>query len=424
MSLLVSGLNYSTAPIAVRERISFSAEQMDYALCELRGQYGIAEIAILSTCNRVELYCALDPAGNPAPWKWLCEYHKLDVAEMEPWFYHHADSSAVRHILRVASGLDSLVLGETQILGQIKQAWQSAARAGGTGILLNRLFQHSFRVAKYVRSATAISTNPVSVAYAAVCLGQRIFDRLDRKTILLIGAGEMTGLAARHFHEQGMRRMIFANRTLENAQRMAVQFSGRAIPMALIPEYLAQVDIVYSCTASPLPILGKGVLEQVIRERRHCPMLLLDMAVPRDIEPQVQDMEDVYLYTVDDLQDIVQDNIRDRQQAAVEAGRIIDVQVDQFMYWVRSLDAVACIKMLRTQVDSLKQEVIDHGMRRLRAGAVPEQVLEDAIRSMGSKLVHGPCVNLRAASMEGRDELIDVACELFSLPDERVERKD
>ena len=415
MSILVSGLDFNTAPVALREQVGFNAEQIATLLPLLQQQASISEVVILSTCNRVEVYYARDSVSSASPWQWLCEYHHLDQNQFEPVLYHHSSADAVRHIMQVACGLGSLVLGETQILGQVKQAWQYAVNAGSTGILLNRLFQQSFRVAKTVRSTTAISHSPVSVAFAAVRLAQRIFSEEEQLAVMLIGAGEMNTLAARHFREQGVKQMIFANRTLEYAQHLAAPFSGAVIPFSAIPEYLPQVDVVFSCTGSQLPVLGKGAFESALRQRRRRPMLLLDIAVPRDIEPEVQQLEDIYLYTIDDLQEMVQENIQNRQQAAIEARRIIDDAVIQFIHWLQSLDAVTTIKALRQHAADLQQQVAVAALARLQKGAVPEQVIQDALRNLTSKLLHNPCVNLRAASMEGRTELIEMVQELFAL---------
>ncbi|WP_455202667.1 glutamyl-tRNA reductase, partial [Kaarinaea lacus] len=340
MSILAFGINHKTAPVDIRERVAFEPGEICHALKDLVSQPAINEAAIISTCNRTELYCGLEKNDLAMIVNWLRKYHELGERDIQPYVYAHPDHDAVRHLLRVASGLDSMVLGEPQILGQMKDAYSAANEAGTLGGLLDRLFQHTFAVAKQVRTDTQIGASPVSVAFAAVSLSKQIFSELSNHTALLIGAGETIELAARHLHESGIGRMIIANRTIERAHNLAAEFNAYAISLPDIPGHLAEADIVISSTASPLPILGKGSVESALKVRKHRPILMIDIAVPRDIESEVGDLDDVYLYTVDDMQEIIQEGLRSRQEAAEQAEEIIDTQVSHFMNWLQSLGAV------------------------------------------------------------------------------------
>ena len=415
MSLLAIGINHTTAPLALRERITIGNEHIPVALSQLRGTRGVQEAAILSTCNRTEIYCSLERDFIQQPSRWLSDFHGLHPEQLQPYLYRHPDANAVKHLLRVASGLDSMVLGEPQVLGQIKNAYQSAIQAGSIGKLLSRLFQHSFRVAKQIRSSTAIGAHPVSIAYAAVRLSRQIFGNLNRQTALLIGAGETIELAARHLYDNGLQRMIIANRSLERSQKLASQYSAYAISLSDIPTHLAEADIVISSTASQLPILGKGAIEQAIKRRKHRPMFLVDIAVPRDIEPEAGELEDVYLYTVDDLKDVIQENMRNRRQAAMQAEEIIDTQVTHFMDWLSSLDAVSTIRALRDHAYSIQDEVLNSAQQKLRSGADPEKILQEVTRTLTNKLIHLPSTQLRAACAEDRDDLLSAVQELYNL---------
>lgn len=422
MSLLAFGVNHNTAPVELRERISFGADTVDNALSELTDERGIDEAAILSTCNRTEVYCSLEADRSQLPILWFSDFHGLKQDQLRPFLYQHPDAGAVKHVLRVASGLDSMVLGEPQVLGQLKQAYQTALGAGSIGKLLSRLFQHSFRVAKQIRSSTMIGTHPVSVAFAAVRLAQQIFGNLSGQTVLLIGAGDTIELAARHLHENGLRRMLIANRTLERSQHLAAEYSAFAMTLGDIPKHIAEADIIISSTASQLPILGKGAIERAIRERKHRPMFLVDIAVPRDIEPEAGELEDVYLYTVDDLKEVIRDNLRSRQQAARQAEEIIDTQVTHFMDWLNSLDAVSTIRAMRDQADVIHQDVLRNAQRKLDAGADPQLVLQEVTRTLTNKLLHSPSSQLRTAGMEGRSDLLSAAQEIFNLESELKSR--
>jgi len=344
MTILAVGLNHKTAPVDIRERISFGPDILVAALRNLTDTPGIAEGIILSTCNRTEIYCVLDGSQQASVGTWLGEFHGLEPERVDPYLYTHIDKNAVAHLLQVASGLDSMVLGEPQILGQVKSAFQSACAAGTVGKLLGRLFQHTFSVAKQVRTDTAIGNSPVSVAFAAVSLARQIFSNLQDQTALLVGAGETVELAARHLHQHGVGHIIVANRTVERAHGLAVQFGGYAIALTELANHLAEADILISSTASPLPVLGKGTVERALKVRKHRPIFMVDIAVPRDIEPEVGDLDDIYLYTVDDLQSVVEEGQRSRREAAEAAREIIDLHTGEFLAWLRSLDAVDLIQ--------------------------------------------------------------------------------
>ncbi len=421
MSLLAFGINHKTAPVDIRERVAFAPGNLIDALKDLVTNARIQEAAIVSTCNRTELYCdsgqhtAQDQRDNAIIVDWFREYHKLEKRDIEPYIFLHPDQEAVRHMLRVASGLDSLVLGEPQILGQIKDAYATATEAGTMGGQLDRLFQHTFSVAKQVRTDTAIGASAVSVAFAAVSLSKQIFDAFDKRTALLIGAGETVELAARHLHQSGIGRMIIANRTVENAHTLAQEVGAYAISLPEITQHLAEADIVISSTASPLPILGKGSVESALKKRKHRPMLMVDIAVPRDIEPEVSDLNDVYLYTVDDLQDIIQEGLRSRQEAAQQAEEIIDTEVSHFMHWLRSLDAVSTIRAMREDAQSQRDIELERAMRLLQSGKDAEQVITEMANRLTNKLIHTPSVQLKKAGYDAREEIFDAARELYGL---------
>jgi glutamyl-tRNA reductase len=415
MSLFALGINHKTAPVQIRERVVFAPEQVPAALHDLRANPTVAEAAILSTCNRTELYWGAGKDDTDEVVAWFQRYHRLDAGDMQPYLYVLPDQEAVRHILRVASGLDSMILGEPQILGQMKSAYTLASRAGTVGMQLGRLFQHTFAVAKQVRTDTAIGASPVSVAFAAVSLARRIFGDLTRHTALLIGAGETVELAARHLHASGIGRIIVANRTVEKAHLLASEFSGYAIALSEIPAHLAEADIVVSSTASPLPILGKGTVERALKKRKHRPIFMVDIAVPRDIEPEVGELDDVYLYSVDDLTEVIEENLQSRKQAAAQAEEIIETQVAHFMGWLRSLGAIDSIRAVREQGERLRDQELERARRMLERGASPEQVLHQLARGLTNKLLHAPSAVMRRAGFEGREDLLEAALELFDI---------
>ncbi|HLT01547.1 MAG TPA: glutamyl-tRNA reductase [Geminicoccaceae bacterium] len=417
MHLLAFGLNHTTAPLAVRERAAFTNDRLESAVRDLAANDGVREATILSTCNRTEIYCRLATRDSSLVGRWICRYSGLSSEEIGKAIYGYPGERAVKHAFRVASGLDSMVLGEPQILGQMKDAFAIAHRAGATGKILNRLFQHTFSVAKQVRTDTSVGANAVSVAYAAVDLARRIFSSLSEQTVLLIGAGETIELVARHLLEHGVGRIIVANRSIERAETLAQQIFSEAISLAEIPARLHEADIVVASTASTLPILGKGAVERAVRKRRRKPMFMVDLAVPRDIEPEVAELRDVYLYTVDDLAQVVQGNINARREAAVEAEKIIDLQVVRFMRWMNSLDSVPTIREFRQGVDAIREHELQAARRRLAAGADPGEVIERLAWNLGRKFSHAPSQALRRADETGNAQMIQAMRALFGLTD-------
>jgi glutamyl-tRNA reductase len=417
MALITLGLNHKTAPIGIRERLTFGPDIIVAALRSLSEQPGIDEAVILSTCNRTELYCAHTRSSREDICAWLGGFHGLEQETISPFLYSHQDQECVRHLLKVASGLDSMVLGEPQILGQVKQAFQTANDTSSTGKFLGRLFQHTFSVAKQVRTDTAIGHSPVSVAFAAVSLARQIFSDLSQQTALLIGAGETIELAARHLHQHGIGRIIVANRTLEKAHQLAGQFDGFAIGLTEIPNHLAEADIVISSTASPLPVVGKGTVESALKKRKHQPIFMVDIAVPRDIESEVSELNDVYLYTVDDLQEVIQENLRSRQEAAEQAVEIVDLHVDEFMGWLRSLDAVGMIQDYRRQAERMRDEVLERALKQMQSGKSPEESLRFLAHTLTNKLLHTPSTQIRQAGFEGQSEILEAANTLFQISD-------
>ncbi|WP_342245244.1 glutamyl-tRNA reductase [Pseudomonas sp. OTU5201] len=415
MAFIALGINHKTASVDVRERVAFTPEQLVEALQQLCRITPSREAAILSTCNRSELYLEQDHPSTDEVLAWLAGYHNLSLEELRACAYVHQDDAAVRHMMRVASGLDSMVLGEPQILGQMKSAYAVAREAGTVGPLLGRLFQATFSTAKTVRTDTAIGENPVSVAFAAVSLAKQIFSDLHRSQALLIGAGETITLVARHLHEQGVKRIVVANRTLERASILAEEFGAHAVLLADMPQELVNSDIVISSTASQLPILGKGAVERALKQRRHKPIFMVDIAVPRDIEPEVGELDDVYLYTVDDLHDVVAENLKSRQGAAQAAEELVGAGVEDFMQRLRELAAVDVLRAYRQQAERLRDEEVTKAQRMLQNGTSAEEVLALLARGLTNKLLHAPSVQLKKLSADGRFDALAVAQELFAL---------
>jgi len=415
MAIITLGLNHNTAPISVRERLAFPAERVIHALHTLNRLPGVEESAILSTCNRTELYCGVSIEGRDRLIDWIAHEQRLDPSDFQPYLYTHRDTATIRHMFRVASGLDSMVLGEPQILGQMKTAFQAATEAGTLGKTLSKLFQHTFSAAKKVRTDTAIGSSPVSVAFAAVRLAKRIFEDLSQQTAILIGAGETIELTARHLTENRLGELIIANRTYDRAHTLAQQFNGFAISLAELPKHLSRADIIVSSTASQLPILGKGSVESAIKARKHKPMFMVDLAVPRDIEPEVEQLRDVYLYTVDDLRNTVEENLRSRQEAAKQAEEIIDVEVAHFLNWLRAQGATRTIRDLRTHAQLIRDEALEKARQSLKSGRSPEEALDLLAHLLTNKLTHTPSTQLKQAGINERHDLIAAARELYQL---------
>jgi len=413
MALIALGLNHLTAPLEFRERVAFAPDDTASALASLTAEPGVREAAILSTCNRTELYCNVEPGNEAAPGEWLQRHHELTRERLGEFLYRHTDADAVRHLFRVATGLESMVLGEPQILGQVKDAYSFARDAQTLRAPLERLFQNTFAVAKRVRSDTRIGANPVSVAFTAVRLAERVFADLGQACVLLIGAGETIELAARHLTEARVRRLIVANRTLENAQALASRFGGYAITLADLPRHLAEADVVLSSTASREPILERNTVAAAIAERRRKPMFLVDIAVPRDIDPAVANIEDVFLYTIDDLREVIDENLRGRREAARDAEAMIELSVEHFMGWWRALDLHNPIADLRRSAQANRDEVLAKAQSMLARGRPADEVLAFLADTLTNKLLHAPSANLRAAALRGDAELLRAASRLF-----------
>ena len=415
MPLVAIGLNHHTAPVEVRERITFAPERMADALGELRTQLAVSEATIVSTCNRTEIYCGMDTHQTGHVVEWLRDFHEAPSDTFSPYLFTRVDQAVVQHLMRVCSGLDSLILGEPQILGQIKSAYREAGEHGTVGKHLSMLFQSAFNVAKQVRTDTAVGASPVSVAFAAVSLAKQIFGELDDHTALLIGAGETIELTLQHLQSSGIGQVIIANRTLARAEALAAQCAGEAATLADIPALLHRADITISSTASQLPILGKGAVEQALKARRHRPMAMIDIAVPRDIEPQVSNLSDVFLYTVDDLSEIIDRGMQARRQAAEKAEHIIEHQATDFMRKLRGMDAGATIAALRSQVGNLQQQTMERALAMMAKGEAPQKVLQYYAHTFSNKLLHEPSKQLRTASEKGNAELLESARQLFDI---------
>lgn len=413
MQLYAFGLNHQTAPLAVREQVAFNADGMENALRDLVENGGAKEAAILSTCNRMELYCN---AGQPDhAIDWLAQYHQLPRKDLEPYLYTLPRELAVKHSFRVASGLDSMVLGEPQILGQMKQAVRQAEQAGTMGFLLHKLFQRTFSVAKDVRTQTEIGANLVSMAAAAVRLAERIFPSISEQRVLFIGAGEMIELNAVHFAARNPKHITVANRTLDRAQTLARRINGTAITLAELPEQLAQHDIIVTCTASQLPILGKGMVERALKLRKHKPLFIVDLAVPRDVEAEVAQLSDVFLYSMDDIAEVVKDGMDARQGAVKEAEVIIDSGVSDFVHWMESREVVPTIRALRDHAERSRRHELDKAMKLLAKGESAEKVLEAMSSGLTNKFLHAPTHALNQVHGNERETFLDVVHRLYHL---------
>ena len=404
MALLTLGLNHTTAPLTLREKVAFpSGDAIGGALADLRLRMkGLTpEAAILSTCNRTEIYCKteLPQEAGPALAQWMEEQHGLGESGIGEHLYTLPDQQAVRHAFRVASGLDSMVLGEPQILGQMKEAARIAHSSQTLGSHLHQLFQRSFAVAKEVRTQTAIGAQSVSMAAASVKLAQRIFEDLGDLSVLLVGAGEMIDLCATHWAPHPSR-MVVANRTIERARMLSRRFMADDMTLAELPSRLAEFDVVLSCTASTLPLIGLGMVERAIRQRRHKPMLMIDLAVPRDIEIEVSRLDDVFLYTVDDLRDLVQTGKEGRRAAVAQAEAIIDTQVHSFMQWIRQRQVVPLIQDLHARGDLLRQAELEKARRMLARGEDPQKVLEAMSLALTNKFLHGSTTLLNRQGLQ------------------------
>ena len=416
MPLYALGLNHNTAPLKVRELVAFQMDTLGAALRDLLGQPKVKEAAILSTCNRTEVY--FHGAETEPVVQWLETFHRVPRASLSQYVYTLPQERAVPHAFRVASGLDSMVLGEPQILGQMKQAVKTAEAAGSLGLVLNRLFQRTFAVAKDVRTHTDIGSASISMAAAAIKLAERIFPSIAEQRVLLIGAGEMIDLCATHLAARQPRSITVANRTLERGAALASRVQADAITLNELPERLARFDIIVTSTASSLPILGKGMLERVIKARRHAPVFIVDLAVPRDVEPEAAELDDVFLYSVDDLANIVKDNLQIRVEAVREAEAMIAVQAESFLRWLEGRAVVPTITALHGHHEALRAAELERAKRLLANGTPADQVLEQLARGLTHKFLHGPTQALNEAGEAERAELLAVLQRVYHLPEE------
>ncbi len=420
MPLVIVGINHRTAPVEIREKIVFGGAELPAALRELSALPAVRESVILSTCNRTEIYCHAD-STEVGLVSWLEHWHDLAATSVHQCLYQHQATQAVTHIFNVATGLDSMVLGEPQILGQLKEAYRCAQHTGATGPYLNRLFQAAFSVAKRVRTQTRIGANAVSVASAAVALARNVFERFDEQTVLLVGAGETISLAARHLHANGVKRMIIANRSLERATELALEFNAYAVSLDALNVHLPEADILLTSTASPTPVITYDAVVRAIKARKRRPMFMVDIAVPRDIDPRIGDLEDVYLFTIDDIESVVNENIASRRAAARDADRLIAAEVLQFEQQMKTLDAVPAIRQLREDAEALRSQTLAQAQRMLAKGRSPNEAMEFLASTLTNRLIHSPSQRLRTAAENGETDIIRAAQELFARRDHKDE---
>ncbi len=420
MSLLTLGINHTTAPVQVRELVAISNENLETALQKLIAVPQVDEALIISTCNRTELYCKVThiQEGRKGILNWLNTFHNLSSNHTASYLYDYYDQSAVHHIFRVACGLDSMVLGEPQILGQLKSAYQDASRAGTLGRNLNQLFQHAFSVAKKVRTNTKIGANPISVASAAVSLSKKIFGELIHHSALLIGAGETIELAAEHLKATGIHKITVANRSIERAQSIADRVGGRGVGLDSVNDVLPESEIVITATASTLPILGKGLVERALKTRKHKPIFMVDLAVPRDIEPEVAELPDIYLYTVDDLHDVIEHNLHSRKKAVTIAEKIIAREVEKFFLWQHGQSAVDTVRAFRNKAELQRDDVLGKAKKMLEQGKSIDETLHYLAYTLTNKFTHDPTEALNLAAKQEKNELIDAARILLNIPSE------
>lgn len=419
MTLLALGLNHQTAPLALREQVALAPERTGDALRELRGLPGVQEAAVISTCNRTELYCRVATGAETVPVDWLHRHFELAPGKLDGFLYQHEDEAAVRHLFRVATGLDSMVLGEPQILGQVKTSYHLARDAGTLDSAMERLFQQSFSVAKRARTETRIGASPVSVAFAAVRLAQQIFADFATAGVLLIGAGDTIELCARHLVEAGARRLVVANRTLANARGLAERFHGQAMALTDLPDALAQADIVIASTAARDPVITQPMARKALKARRHRPQFMLDLAVPRDIAADVAELEDIYLYTVDDIGRSIDEAMRSRREAASEAEEIVALAAEHFMGWLRAIDGQGPIQKIRADAERSRDDVLEKARAMIQNGRDPADALNFLANTLTNKLLHAPSSNLRAAALRGDTDLMRTAEQLFAADERR-----
>jgi glutamyl-tRNA reductase len=413
MPLFTIGISHRTAPIEIRERVAIPRAEYAARVGQLRALPGVEEVLILGTCNRTEVYCLSSQGGKETLLDWIHRSNGLPPGQLDQHFYSYEGEASARHLIRVASGLDSLVLGETQILGQLKEAWQQAHDAGSLGTVLDRLFQHTFASAKIIRTRSGISDHPVSVAYTAVVLARQIFGDLATKTVVLIGAGEMVQLCGRYLRDHGIAHLLILNRSLDKAQELAAELDATPMTLDRLDEALPQADILFSSTGSPQPVIRRSDVKAALRRRRHRPMFLVDIAVPRDIEPDVTNLKDVYLYTIDDLQQVVDENLQQRNEAAEQAQGDVEEAVAAFMRWLYGIRAGRTLKRIRDQSHLFEQELTERALRRLQAGQEPQDVLQQMAATLTNKILHLPSKRLREAAEDRDYEVLKAADRIF-----------
>ncbi len=432
MSIRVIGINHKTAPVAVREKVAFTPDGLIEKLQQIKANdidNNSNEVVILSTCNRTEIYASSSHDIDDI-YQWFNHQNNMDQKTLNQHLYDYSGEQAIQHVMRVASGLDSLVLGEPQILGQLKVALKTASVQKTAGTTLKRLMQHTFSTAKKVRTQTSIGANPVSVAFAAVNLAKQIFSDLENKSALLIGAGETIELVGKHLKKANIGNIVIANRSVENATRLADSLGGLGVSLQQITDYLPEADIVISSTAAPLPIIGKGTVEWALKQRKHKPIFMVDIAVPRDIEAEVGELDDIYLYTVDDLQSVIEENLSSRQEAAKQAEAMIEIEVENFMGWVRAQDKMQLIKNYRSKITRIQQETLEKASKLLVNGETPEEALKFLAHTLTNKLAHDATVAMNKAAHSGDHKLLEASDKLLNLsdasllPDQITEKED
>ncbi|MGL6030093.1 MAG: glutamyl-tRNA reductase [Legionella sp.] len=412
MVFVACGLNHKTAPISVREKVALPPAMHDSLLNSLLNLPEVNEAAILSTCNRTEIYCDTNDPQVLAGW--LAHEHQLSYDSLSPFLYLHEGTQGIKHTLRVASGLDSMMIGEPQILGQMKQAYQQACRLGSVKNRLRPVFEYVFSASKRVRTQSGIGANPVSIAYAAVQLIGQLFSNYSSLNVFLIGSGETASLVTKYLHQQGVHRFMVASRTLENAQKLATAFGGKTLSIGDIPQYLSHADVVISATACPLPFINKSLVEHALKQRNQAPMFFLDLAVPRDIESNVGELANAHLYNVDDLQNMIEKGMDERRLAALQAEQLIDSELDNYIRWHRSLKAKDLICDYRSQMQSLAQQELQRALKKISAGVQHDTVLSEFSERLVNKLTHSPTTALRQIAWDGREDLLSLAQYLFN----------
>jgi glutamyl-tRNA reductase len=399
MTIIALGINHKSAPVNLREQVAFSPDKLAHALQSCPQYTGAKQVVILSTCNRTEVYIKANQAGDGDKLRqWLADFHQTDSEIIHQHSYLKHGDDAISHLMRVACGLDSLIIGEPQILGQVKQAYTESKNAGKISAEFEKLFQYTFSVAKKVRTETEIGANAVSVAFAAVQLAKQIFSKLTHSNVLLIGAGETIELVAKHLVDAETKSITVANRTLSKANKLAESLNGTAITISQIPEHLAQADIVISSTASSLPLIGRGIVATALKVRKHKPMLLIDLAVPRDIEHEVGELDDAYLYTVDDLQNIVEQNVANREVAAQQAEHMIDKMVSSYGDWQQHYQNVDLIKNYREKAEQTRDDALQRALKQIDDGISPDEAMKELAFKLTQAMLHGPTKALQQAS--------------------------